>query len=117
MLSQTVEYALDALVYMIETEGPATVEKMAKETGAPPAYLSKIMRGLARTGYVQSKRGVHGGFTAPETLRETSLFDIVHSIDPIPKLPKKGAGPIDRLRDEMAEVLREKTLADLAALV
>ena len=68
MLSQTVEYALRAAVYLAnQAPAPRTTEQIADVTKVPQAYLSKVMQSLARSGIVQrrvlcSKSEGHGAF-------------------------------------------------------
>ena len=64
MISQTVEYALRAAVYLA-AESPAarTTEQIAKATRVPAAYLSKVLQSLARAKIVASRRGIGGGMT------------------------------------------------------
>lgn len=49
MLSQTVEYALRAVVHLA-SESPScqTTEQIAERTLVPKAYLSKVLQGLIR---------------------------------------------------------------------
>ncbi|HKD37040.1 MAG TPA: Rrf2 family transcriptional regulator, partial [Pirellulales bacterium] len=53
MISQTVEYALRAVVYLA-ADAPAarTTEQVAKATRVPAAYLSKVLQNLARAKIV-----------------------------------------------------------------
>ncbi len=63
MISQTVEYALRAIVTIAQQDGESvTSQKISKITQVPAPYLSKLMQGLVRAKLVTSKRGLHGGF-------------------------------------------------------
>ena len=47
MLSQTVEYALRAVVYLaMHSPDPQTTAAIAKATQVPTAYLAKVLQGL-----------------------------------------------------------------------
>lgn len=63
MLSQTVEYALRASVYIAQ-QRPRSVRgpEVAAAVNAPRNYLGKILGTLARAGYLESSRGPAGGF-------------------------------------------------------
>ena len=62
MFSQTVEYALRAVVHLAtKTPEAQTTDQIAQATRVPRAYLSKVLQGLARGGIVQSTRGLGGG--------------------------------------------------------
>ena len=64
MFSQTVEYALRAVVHLAD-QAPAarTTDQIAAATLVPKAYLSKVLQRLERAGLVHSQRGVGGGMT------------------------------------------------------
>jgi Rrf2 family protein len=58
MLSQTVEYALRAVVQLAYVApGASTTAALAKVTQVPPAYLAKVLQALVRAGIVSSQRG------------------------------------------------------------
>jgi Rrf2 family transcriptional regulator, nitric oxide-sensitive transcriptional repressor len=87
MLSQTVEYALRATVYLAD-QAPAgrTTEQIAEVTRVPQAYLSKVMQGLARAGVVKSLRGIHGGFLLVKRPEELTILEVVNAVDPIQRI-------------------------------
>ena len=63
MLSQTVEYALRATIY-IARQSPryVPVAEVARAIRAPRNYLGKILGQLTRSGFLDSTRGAAGGF-------------------------------------------------------
>ncbi|QDT49768.1 HTH-type transcriptional regulator IscR [Symmachiella dynata] len=87
MLSQTVEYALRAIV-SLANEAPAaqTNVQIAKVTKVPSAYLSKVMASLNRAGLVHSQRGPNGGFTLAKNPEDLSLLEVVNAVDPIRRI-------------------------------
>jgi Rrf2 family protein len=87
MLSQTVEYALRAIVYLADqSPAPRTNEQIAEVTKVPQAYLSKLMQTLTRAGLVRSQRGVHGGFTLVKAPRDVSILEVVNAVDPVQRI-------------------------------
>ncbi|HYC50367.1 MAG TPA: Rrf2 family transcriptional regulator [Gemmatimonadaceae bacterium] len=78
VLSQTVEYALRATLY-IARQGTRAVRipEIAAEVDAPPGYLSKILGQLAREGILESTRGRTGGFRLASTQRRATLGSII----------------------------------------
>lgn len=129
MLSQTVEYALRAAVYLADQSPQAiTTEQIAKKTRVPQAYLSKVMQGLARAGIVKSQRGVHGGFVLTKAPDQLTILEVVDAVDPIRRidtcplgLASHGANlcPLHRrLDDALASVqhaFASTTLAEVLA--
>ena len=63
MLSQSVEYALRAVVYLACEGEPRMTAQVAEATQVPAAYLSKVLQGLSRAGIVRSQRGIGGGMS------------------------------------------------------
>lgn len=87
MFSQTVEYALRAVVYLAQ-QSPAlcTTEQIANATLVPKAYLSKVLQGLSREGIVQSHRGIGGGMTLAKTPHELTILSVVNAVEPIQRI-------------------------------
>jgi Rrf2 family protein len=82
-LSQTVEYALRASLYLAK-QSPrfVPVGEIAAEVEAPRNYLGKILSQLARAGFLDSNRGAAGGFRLAAPSDRMSLADIVALLEP-----------------------------------
>jgi Rrf2 family protein len=59
----------------------AGAASVAREIGAPPNYLSKLLQGLAREGLVRSQKGLGGGFRLARDPRQITLLDVVEPIE------------------------------------
>lgn len=87
MFSQTVEYALRAVVYLArKPDEPSTTEDVAEATRVPAAYLAKILQGLVRAGVVRSQRGVGGGVMLAQPAAEVTILDVVNAVEPIKRI-------------------------------
>ena len=88
MFSQTVEYALRAVVYLAQhqSEGPIGNRVIAEHTQVPTSYLSKILHDLAAREILQSRRGVGGGFQLAASPGELSVLDVVNAVDPLQRI-------------------------------
>ncbi len=86
MFSQTVEYALRAVVYLAQNRGGAATDQVAEATKVPPAYLAKVMQGLVRGGIVVSRRGVGGGVALAKLPEELTILEVVNAVDPIVRI-------------------------------
>lgn len=87
MISQTVEYALWAIVTIAQHDGvPCTAQQIADITQVPAPYLSKMLQGMARSGLVDSKRGLHGGFVLKKDASELTIWDVVDAVDPFKRI-------------------------------
>ncbi|MFA9478623.1 Rrf2 family transcriptional regulator [Phycisphaerales bacterium AB-hyl4] len=81
-LSQTVGYALLALVCLEPPKGAwRGGVQIAKATGVPKPYLSKILHTLGRAGMIRTKRGLGGGFTLARPAEAISVMDVVEALD------------------------------------
>jgi Rrf2 family nitric oxide-sensitive transcriptional repressor len=87
MLSQTVEYALRAVVHLA-SEAPAgrTTDQIARATRVPRAYLSKVLQSLAHAGVVRSQRGLGGGMSLAKTPEELTILEVVNAVEPIQRI-------------------------------
>ena len=130
MLSQTVEYALRAAVYLADDQAthPRTTEQIADITKVPQAYLSKVMQGLARAGILKSLRGIHGGFVLARPISEVTILEVVNAVDPILRIRTCPLGlsshgvnlcPLHRRLDEalasVENAFASTTLAEILA--
>lgn len=127
MISQTVEYALRAAVYLADQEGPHTAQQIAERTKVPLPYLSKVLQGLCRAALVKSQRGVGGGFILAVPAGALTILEIINAVDPLPRIRQCPLGlpshvalcPLHRrLDDAMAMVeqaFRQSTVAELLA--
>ena len=127
MISQTVEYALRAIVTIAQHEGrPCTARQISEITKVPSAYLSKLMQGLVRSGLVRSQRGLHGGFVLEKRPEELTIWAIVDVVEPIQRIHECPLGiqehgatlcPLHRRLDTAMETIetmfRETTVAEV----
>ena len=88
MFSQTVEYALRAVIYLAQHqhEGPIGNRVIANATQVPTSYLSKILHDLARSEILNSRRGVGGGFQLTGSPDDLSVLDVVNAVDPLQRI-------------------------------
>ena len=87
MFSQTVEYALRAMVVLAaKPRLPLTTHSIANDSRVPPDYLIKVLQALARGGLVTSQRGKNGGHSLTRPPREINILEIVNAVDPIRRI-------------------------------
>jgi Rrf2 family protein len=127
VISQTVEYALRAIVYLADQDGRArTTQQIAQTTRVPPAYLSKVLQELGRAKLVQSQRGLHGGFTLGKAPQELTIWEVVQAVEPLQRIRQCPLGleshrlrlcPLHkRLDDALASIekaFRDTTIAEV----
>lgn len=87
MFSQTVEYALRAVVHLAsESPSPRTTEEIARATKVPQAYLSKVIQNLVQHGVLRSQRGLGGGISLVKAPAELTILEVVNAVDPIRRI-------------------------------
>lgn len=81
-LSDASSLAFHAMTLLARhTEGRVSTTKMAALFNASEHTLAKVMHNLVRVGFVDSVRGVGGGFSLIGDPREISLLEIFEAID------------------------------------
>ena len=87
MFSQTVEYALRAVVHLA-SQSPAarTTAQIAEATLVPRAYLSKVLQSLIRAGLVQSQRGLGGGMALARPASDLTILEVVNAVEPLARI-------------------------------
>ncbi|MCC6343017.1 MAG: Rrf2 family transcriptional regulator [Bryobacterales bacterium] len=87
MFSQTVEYALRAMVVLARHGGaPQTAQAIAGKSQVPVDYLFKVLQVLGRAGLVGAQRGKHGGFSLTRPATEVTVLEIINAVDPIQRI-------------------------------
>lgn len=127
MFSQTVEYALRAVVHLaMRRSEPQTTAMIAESTKVPTAYLSKVLQGLRAKGIVNLQRGLGGGVSLAIPPDKLTILDVVTAVDPIPRirtcpLELKSHGVrlcalhfrMDAALSKVEDAFRSTTLAEL----
>jgi len=127
MFSQTVEYALRAVVHLAMYDAQALkTSDIAEQTKVPAPYLSKVLQGLRAKGIVQLQRGVGGGVRLAKPADQLTILDVVNAVDPIRRIDQcpldlKSHGvhlcALHRRMDNaimaMEDAFRSTTLAEL----
>ncbi len=87
MFSQTVEYALRAVVHLAVHVGrPQKTSDIAAATQVPSAYLSKVLQGLRQHGLVCLQRGIGGGVTLARSPEDLTILDVVNAVAPMQRI-------------------------------
>ena len=130
-ISQKCQYALRAVFELTKRDGagPTTVAEIAEAQAIPPRFLELILGQLRQGGFVESRRGVRGGYLLAAPRQSLSVGEIIRFVDgPIAPVrcvagskdadcPLHGKcafmGMWGRARDAIAEVYDETTFQDL----
>jgi Rrf2 family protein len=124
------EYALRALIYLgTRKETLTSIGEISEKTLVPIPYLEQILLQLKRNSYVETKRGVGGGYKLSKENNEVIIGEVIRKLDgPLAPMgcvsitsyescPLEAACMLKPLwalvRDTIAEMLDRTTLEDL----
>ncbi|MEJ2199467.1 MAG: Rrf2 family transcriptional regulator [Desulfuromonadaceae bacterium] len=81
IITRATEYAIRALLYLArQPRGEIVYKKdICNQQNITPAFLTKILQPLIKSGIVGSQRGVGGGFFLRKNPEEVTLLDVVVS--------------------------------------
>lgn len=131
MFKKETEYALRALVYIqlqnSKDRRPGIAE-IASEIETPQSFTAKILQRLVNQGFVESLKGINGGFFFDATKEDLTLKRVIVSIEGDSLFDGCGFGlkhcdennpcPLHQnyapIRDAMTKLVTEETIQDLA---
>jgi Rrf2 family protein len=124
------EYALRALICLgVKGNNLINIGEISEKTLVPVNYLEQILLQLKRNGYVQSKRGVNGGYKLSRNPNDIIIGDVIRNLEgPLApmgcvSITSYESCPLEEgcllkplwalIRDKVAELLDNTTLDDL----
>jgi Rrf2 family protein len=82
-LKTTTGYSVRVLLYLYQKRRQVIAsEELARATAIPQNYLHTVISGLKGAGYVETLRGLLGGYRIVEPADEISLYDIIQVTEP-----------------------------------
>lgn len=82
-ISQKCQYALRAVFELAKRQGggPTKIGEVAKAQAIPPRFLELILAELKQGGFVESRRGVHGGYLLSASRSELNVGQIIQFVE------------------------------------
>jgi Rrf2 family protein len=130
-LTRAADYGVRVMIQLLTVAGNGRVSlpELARATGTPQSFLSKVLQSLARAGLISSQRGQTGGFHITPRGAAASMREVIEAIDGAICLnlclmhgrscPRKAHCPAHLVwveaQQAMLEVLSSATIAALAA--
>lgn len=82
-LTRAADYGVRVMIELASLQGNGRVSlpELARATGAPQSFLSKVLQSLARAGFITSQRGQSGGFHITPRGAAASMGAVIEAID------------------------------------
>lgn len=132
-LSLRGDYALRALIVLAEHYGRGIVriQTISEQQNIPKRFLEQILNDVKSGGFVESRRGIAGGYQLARSPEQITLADLIRYVEgSLVALPAaaEAAGPraaapdevqlairsvLKEVREAILKVLENVTLADL----
>ena len=127
-LTRAADYGLRAMIHLAAAgDGRVSLPDLARATGAPESFLSKVLQSLARAGLIVSRRGQTGGFHITPAGTAATVRAVIEAVDgPIclnicvlpgrscTRKPRCAAHPVwMEAQEAMLHVLSSATVAGL----
>lgn len=96
MFSNKSTYALRALAVLARKYGkePVLIGDISKKEKIPQKFLELILLELKQNGYLESKKGIHGGYWLAKSPDEIIIGNIIRLLDgPMPGIRCNSANP------------------------
>lgn len=80
-VSKKAYYGLRAALALAQAKKPLSIHTLAKTEHLPEEYLEKIVQQLRRSGLVEAKKGMHGGYLLAKSAEATTVWEILKELD------------------------------------
>jgi Rrf2 family protein len=82
-ISQKCQYAVRAILELAKRygKGPIPISEIASNQAVPPRFLEIILNQLRQGGFVESRRGVQGGYLLRIDPKELTVGTIIRFVD------------------------------------
>ena len=87
-LTRAADYGVRVMIHLASADPSARVSltELSEAADVSPAFLSKVLQRLVRSGLIASRRGKKGGFEMLARDRAVSLLEILQALDGVPEL-------------------------------
>lgn len=82
-ISQKCQYAVRAVLELAKRhgQGPIPISEIASKQVVPPRFLEIILNEMKQGGFVESRRGVQGGYMLSIAPKDISVGQIIRFVD------------------------------------
>ena len=82
-LTRAADYGVRVMIELaaLSPDARVSLPSLARATGAPESFLSKVLQSLTRAELITSQRGQSGGFRITLRGRQASMLEVIEAID------------------------------------
>ena len=82
-LSKSTDYALMALadLALLPTGETASARRVAESHSLPPELAAKVLQGLKKSGIVETRQGIRGGYRLARAPHEIRITGVIESVE------------------------------------
>jgi len=96
-MSRITDYGLVLLTHLAgEPRRLHNARELAEATHLPAPVVSKILKVLARAGFLESHRGIKGGYSLARPAAEVSVVEVIDALEGPIALTECGTGSCER---------------------
>jgi Rrf2 family cysteine metabolism transcriptional repressor len=95
LLNRKVDYALLILCYLHHKSEGGCAREIASRFGLSRPFVANILKDLCQQEYVQSHRGVKGGFVLKPHVADRTLADLIDDLDDTVQVAECNTTPPD----------------------
>lgn len=131
MLSNSAKYALKAVLFLAvksDEDHKILARDIAEPINVPQAYIAKLLQELSKQQIVSSTKGIYGGFYLTSLNLKQPIINVIYAIDgpnwmhscllSLDNCDEHFPCPFHHLanpmRSQLVELLKEKTIEDIA---
>lgn len=70
-----------AILALAQAQKPLSIHALAQTEHLPEEYLEKIVQQLRRSGLVEAKKGMNGGYSLAKSAETTTVWEILRELD------------------------------------
>lgn len=131
LISRKVDYAILALVHLMKVPEGCSARELAAAYSLSRPFLANILKELCHHGFIESHRGINGGYRLTKEPSEVTVEQIIAALDGPFQLMSCARGsegescglvdvcpvksPLKAVHDRLLAVLASTTLEDLGA--
>ena len=94
-MSKMTDYGIVLMVNLARVEAARTARQLAEDTELSLSTVAKVLKELSRHGFLDSRRGVRGGYYLRHDAQTIRILDLIEALDGPIALTECSSAPSD----------------------